>query len=102
MQPIEVPEFPKLHGEEAIEALYDFIDELEEQRGKELTDKQATALIKFAKGLIFTIETEKLSNTSDKENKEMRFVTQLKKTIIRYIPESVRAHESGKFWKLTR
>jgi len=81
MQPVEIPEFPKLCGEEAIEALYDFVDEVEEQRGKELTDKQTTALIKFAWGLISTIEAGKRLGTSDKENKEMRFVTQLKKTI---------------------
>jgi len=37
MQPIEIPELPKLRGEEAIEALYDFVNELEEQKGKELT-----------------------------------------------------------------
>jgi len=50
MQFIEIPEFPKLRGEKAVEALYDFVDELEKQRDKELTDKQTTALIKFAWG----------------------------------------------------
>ena len=93
MQPIEIPEFPKLRGEEAIEALHNFIDELEEQKDKELTDKQTAALIKFAEGLISTIETERLSNTSDKE---ISFVNQFKKTIMKYIPEN------GKLWKLTR
>ena len=75
MQYIEIPEFPVLRGEKAIKALYDFIDELEEQRGKELTEKQTTALIKLAKGLISSIEAETRSDTSYKNTKEMRFVT---------------------------
>ncbi len=55
---VEIPEFPRLRGEKAIEALYDFVDELKEQRGEELTDKQTAALIKFAWGLISSIEVE--------------------------------------------
>ena len=99
MQFIEIPEFPRLRGEKAIEALYDFVNEVEEQRGKELTDKQTTALIKFAKGLILSIEEEKLSGSSEKENKEMGFASKLKRGIIKYIPESFRTHEDGWLWK---
>jgi len=62
MQPILIPEFPKLRGEEAIEVLHDFIRELEEQRDKELTTKQTNALTKFSLGLISSIEAEKRSN----------------------------------------
>jgi len=102
MQPIMIPEFPRLRGEEAIKALHDFINELEEQRGKKLTEKQTTALIELAKRLISLIEAEKPLDTSDKETKERRFVTQLKKTIMKYVPESVRAHGNGRLWKLTR
>ncbi len=65
MQPIEIPKFPRLRGQKAIKALYDFINELEEQRGKELTDKQTTALIKLANGLISSIKREARSGTSD-------------------------------------
>jgi len=86
MQPIEIPKFRTLHGEKAIKALYDFINELEEQRGEELTEKQTTALIKFAKGLISSIEAEK---HSDKAIKEMRLESQLKKAIVQHISESV-------------
>ncbi len=64
---IRTPEFPRLRGEEAIEALNDFVNELEEQRGKELTDKQTTAMIRFTKNLISSIEAETQSSTSDKE-----------------------------------
>ncbi len=38
-----VPEVPRLRGEEAIEVLYDFVDELEEQREKQLVDKEILA-----------------------------------------------------------
>ncbi len=62
MQPIQIPEFPKLRGEEAIQVLHDFMRELKEQRGKNLTDRQTTALIKFSLGLISSIETENRSN----------------------------------------
>jgi len=53
---IQIPEFPILRGEKAVKALRDFIAELEEQRGKELADKQTKALIKIAKGLISSIQ----------------------------------------------
>ena len=53
----------RARGEEAIEVLHDFIRELEEQRDKELTDKQTNALTKFSLGLISsTIEAEKRPN----------------------------------------
>ena len=57
-------------------ALYDFIAELEEQRGKELTDKQTKALIKIAKGLISSIKAEM----------RLGILDTLKKTIMKYIP----------------
>ena len=80
MQPIVIPEFPKLRGEEAIEALSYYALKLEEERSEELTEKQTTALIKLAKALISSIEAEKRSRTSNKDAKETRCVTQLKKT----------------------
>ncbi|NIR86176.1 hypothetical protein GWO13_00855 [Candidatus Bathyarchaeota archaeon] len=86
-----IPEFPRLRGEEAIRALFVLIHELEEQGGKELTDKQTTALIKIAKGLIFSIEEEMRLGTSDKKTKGMHFMTHFKKTIAKHIPEPVRA-----------
>jgi len=89
MQFVEIPEFPRLRGQKAVEALCDFMDELEEQRGEELTDKQTTALIKFARGLISSIEVELRSSIADKDIRETRFVGQLKETITQYIPESV-------------
>jgi len=82
MQPIEIPEFEILRGEKAIEALNVFINELEGQRDKELTDKQTNALIKMAKGLISSIETETRMNTS---SEEMDLLRHLKKTTMKRI-----------------
>jgi len=67
MQSVKIPKFQRLRGEEAIKALDEFIAELEEQRGKELTDKQTNALIKLAKGLMASIKIETRSITSRKE-----------------------------------
>jgi len=102
MQFIDIPESPRLRGEKAIEALYDFVDELEKQRSEELTDKQTKALTKFALGLISSIEAEKQSGTSEKDLKELAFVNQLRKTIMRHIPGSFRTNADGRLWKLSR
>ncbi len=92
MQPVEIPEFPRLRGEEAIEALHDFMREFEEQRGKELTDKQISVLLKFALGLISSIEAEERSNRTmnklwEQMKEKTRFVTRLRKQLAEYIPE---------------
>jgi hypothetical protein len=84
MQPIEIPEFEILRGEKAIEALYVFINELEGQRGKELTDKQTNALIKLAKELISSIETETQLDISSEETDLLRH---LKETTIKCISD---------------
>lgn len=68
---MEIPEISILRGDKALKALYDFIDELENQGEKELTEKQTAALIKFAKGLISTIETETQLVTSEKDVRKM-------------------------------
>jgi len=87
MQPIEIPKFPILRGEEAIEALYDFINELKEGRGKELTDKQTNALVKLAEELISSIEAETQFHASDALNEEIHFMDQLKKTVMKWLCE---------------
>lgn len=47
---------PKLPCEKAIKALHDFIAELEGQRGKELTDKEAMDSIKIVEGVISSLQ----------------------------------------------
>jgi predicted component of viral defense system (DUF524 family) len=83
MQPIKIPELPILRGAQAINALHEYIKELEEQENEELTEKQKKALIKLAQELVSTIETETHSANADKKNKSLGFATQLKKTISR-------------------
>ena len=102
MQFIDIPESPSLRGEKAVAALYDFVNELEKQRSEELTDKQTNALIKFAWGLISSIEAERQLGSSEKDIKEMVFVNQLRKTIMRYIPRSFRINADARLWKLSR
>jgi hypothetical protein len=58
MQYYERPEIYVLKGEEAIEALNNYVEELKEKTPEELTKKQAKVMIKLAKGLIQTIENE--------------------------------------------
>jgi len=96
---IEIPDLPVLRGEEAIKALSDFIKELEEEKSEELTVKQTKALTKFARGLISAIEAEAHSTNENKRIKKPRFIAYLKKTIMKYAPESVQAHENGQLWK---
>ena len=51
-------EFPILCGEKAIWAIRGFVDEIEEQRGEELTEKQVDALIELANGFILSIKAD--------------------------------------------
>jgi chromatin remodeling complex protein RSC6 len=93
MQYIEIPEFPTHRGKDAIKALYEYIRELKEQRSEELTKKQTKALIKLAQGLISAIETETRSAAAKKKIKSPHLVAQLKKAILKHLPESRRATE---------
>lgn len=73
MRQIEIPKTVVLHGEKAINALYDFISELETQKPQELTEKQTAALIRVAKGLISSIEADKQLATSHQQKKKTLF-----------------------------
>jgi hypothetical protein len=66
MRGIEIPEFPVLRGQDAIDALNEIIKDLEQQKGKELTKKQAKALMKVANELIHSIREEMLIEASRK------------------------------------
>ncbi len=58
MQYCERPEVHALQGEDAIKALDEYIDEIRESPPEELTEGQAEAMIKLAKGLISVIDEE--------------------------------------------
>ena len=102
MQFIEVPEFQRLHGENAIEALYDFVDSLERQKDKELTNKQTQTLIKFAWGLVSSLKAEKQLVSSKRDGKETSSMGQLKRRIMRHIPVSFRTRENCGLGELNR
>ena len=102
MQFIEVPEFQRLHGENAIEALYDFVDSLERQKDKELTDKQTQTLIKFAWGMVSSLKAEKQLVSSKRDGKETSSMGQLKRRIMNHIPVSFRTRENCGLGELNR
>ena len=91
-----MPELQILEGEEAIAALKEYVQELNEKGDENLTPTQTQALIKLAQGLISTIESE--SQSSEPERKQQIF-TRLKNVIAenlisteedpRYIPEKL-------------
>ena len=58
MQYMYIPPVQTLRGQDAIKALNDYIQELEEQKPEELTDKQVKALTQSAKALISSIQSE--------------------------------------------
>lgn len=68
--PIEIPDIPSLHGEKAIEALDEFIAELEKHSRNQSPDKQVKALVKIAKAMISSIEAER---EAPKPNRVMRW-----------------------------
>ncbi len=67
MKPVRIPKIVYLRGKDAIEALSTFVDELEEKRGSELTDKQTDALIRIARELSSSIEARIRAETRVKE-----------------------------------
>lgn len=70
---LKVPEFVNLSGERAIEALQQLIKDFEKQKGGELTEKQAEALIKVANQLIWSIKAETFQEALDKRIKRRHF-----------------------------
>ena len=102
MQSIEIPEFPRLRGEEAIGALYDFVEELGNRKGKELTEKQIATLTKFAWGLTSSIEAERQLGASNIDIKQMRFADHVRKTIRKYVSQPFQVNKDSRLWKLNR
>jgi len=97
MQSVMFPEFPRLQGEEAIEALHNFIEELNEKGNKELTKKQTETLKKLAKGIITSIEATK---NEEPQNKEMGFASKIRNSIVRHAQKSGRTCENRGLWKV--
>lgn len=85
MQELQVPKSHLLQGKEAITALNEYIGELEQYTGEDLTRTQTAALIKLAKGLISSIENE---TTADEQVKEPSLVAQVRWTLSRLLQHS--------------
>jgi len=89
VQLVETADVPIFRGgKRTLDALYNFINEIQEQRGNRLTEKQTKALIKVAEVLIFFVEAQKWPTTSDKDIREKHSMTLLRKTLAKYIPKS--------------
>jgi hypothetical protein len=85
MQALELPKSQILQGNEAIDALNEYISELHQYNGEDLTKTQTNALIKLAKGLISTIENE---TSSADRMKEPNLMTQVRWTLSRLLQHS--------------
>jgi hypothetical protein len=97
MQSIALPEFPRLQGEEAIEALHNFIEELNEEGNKDLTKKQTKTLKKLAKEIITSIESTK---SEEPQIEEMGFASKIRNSIVRHVQKSGRGSENRGLWKV--
>jgi len=88
LQNIEITRYQPWQGEEAIEFLHEIIKEFERRKGKELTDRQADVMIKFATGLITALETEVAANKSGKAAKIGGLFSRLKASFMRTVKDS--------------
>lgn len=93
MQQFEMPELSVLRGEDAVAALQEYIDQLEENGDEDLTESQTKALIRLARGLISTIEAE--SHACEPKRKPQiltrlrRALTENVQSLIKVTPDSV-------------
>ena len=85
-----IPEFSQLEGEEAIEALRNFIKNLEEKGDKEITIKQTKILKNVAKGIISSIE---MGQTGEPQNEKKGFFSRFRRSTVRRNQELGRASE---------
>ena len=75
-----MPKFKVLHGEEAIKALHDYIEEINREESGELPERQKAALTKVAKALILSLEDE---HRIKEEINESGFLSEIKRAILR-------------------
>ena len=76
MQEFKRPQTYVLRGEEAIEALNEYINEITFNKPEELTECQVNVMVKLAQNLIQTIEDE-----TPVKSKNFRFTPKVKQTI---------------------
>ena len=82
IQYLDRPKTVVLKGEQALAVLNEYIHELQMGFAEELTRRQTEAMIKLAKGLISTIESE----TQTPPKTQVPFLPQIKGTIEKFLP----------------
>lgn len=82
MEYIKIPETVRISGNEAIQSLNEYINELEQQTSGELTKKQKSAMIKFTRGLIASIEHEMQHKAARKPTGKVSIMKQIKQAIL--------------------
>lgn len=95
MQYFEKPEVHVLRGEDAIRVLDEYIGQMRENPPKELTERQAKAMIKLAKGLISVIDEETTAWETAKHSHLMPTIkTAFERCISRILQQSSETHFS--------
>ncbi len=77
-----MPKFSVLRGEDAINALHNYIRVIEKKKSRELTRKQKRALIKLAEGLISAIKKESTEPSTQQEAASLSLASRLKKIML--------------------
>lgn len=79
MEFIEIPETVRIGGKEAIRSLNDYISELEQHGTDELTEKQKSTIIKFARCLVASIEDQMQRNGTQKQPENVNIMGRIRK-----------------------
>ena len=90
-------EFPRLHGEETISALHNFMKNLHDTENSTLTKRQTTTLKKVAEGITTFITTEKSKNS---QSKAAELVSRFKTPIMTHGQNSGRVSEGRRLWRV--
>ncbi len=58
MSYIKIPRYPVRHGQEAIDALHKYVEDINGEESGKLTERQKAALTRVSQALISSLETE--------------------------------------------
>jgi hypothetical protein len=86
MQYYDRPEILTLKGDEAAEALREYLRELQGHQPEELTERQTEAMIRITKGLISAIEAETPASGAQRQHHFLSRLTNLVPQLILRFP----------------
>ena len=89
-------EFPRLHGEETITALHNFMKNLDETENSKLPKMQTTTLKKVAEGITTSITTEKSKNSQSKTDE---LISRPRTPTMVYGKNSGQVSEGRRLWR---